>query len=230
MKHLLLIDDDYDVLLINKKYFEHEGYSVSIFDTPLAAIDALSGSLHPDCIVLDVMMPDMDGFTALKHIRKLSSAPVIFLTGKDSEDDRINGLLSGAEDYIIKPYSLRELSARITVQLRKHSGSDSPTEGFSFPPLFMDFAQHKVFYNVTEEVILSNREYEFLYLLMSRAGQIIPLKDLGQRLWGTYSDQDKRAVMVIASRLRKKLESYTNLENIIETHYGKGYQFTLSQK
>lgn len=232
MALLMLIDDDHDVLRLNKKYFLNEGYQVLAYENAENALKALE-QCKPDCILLDVMMPDTDGFTALPLIRKKSSAPVIFLTGKDSEDDRIHGLLSGAEDYIIKPYSLRELSARIQVQLRKKPSENTAPQssnGFFYPPLSMDFAKHKVFYNQTTEIELSNREYELLYLLMSHANHLITFEEIGIAIWHVYTDNDRRSVMVIASRLRKHLTEYPGLENIIETAYGKGYQFTPLQK
>lgn len=230
MSHLMLIDDDLDVLTLNKKYFEQEGYHVSTFENAPSAIRALS-SHRPDCVVLDVMMPGMDGFTALRSIRSKTNAPVIFLTGRDSEDDRINGLLSGAEDYIVKPYSLKELSARIKVQLRRvlPRAATAPTK-ISYPPISIDLLQHKVFYNDTDEIVLSNREYEFLHLLLTRNGKIITFEEIGNAIWNSYLDTDRKSIMVIASRLRKRLESYSGLENAIETTYGKGYRSTLKRE
>lgn len=226
----MLIDDDHDVLLLNQKYFQRAGYEVSVHENAENAIEALK-SLHPDCILLDVMMPGINGFEALKHIRAYSQAPVIFLTGRDSEDDKINGLLSGAEDYIVKPYSLRELSARIQVQLRKHPHTTPAISGvFSFPPISINLVQHKVFYNLSDEIILSNREYELLYLLVSHNREVISFAEIGNKIWGTYLDNDRKSIMVIASRLRKKLAKYKGLENAIETAYGKGYRFTLKEE
>ncbi|MCH4192421.1 MAG: response regulator transcription factor [Butyrivibrio sp.] len=227
MPLLFLIDDDHDVLILNKKYFQNEGYQVMIFDDAVSAIHALL-QYPPSCIVLDIMMPEMNGFTALSRIRSITKAPVIFLTGKDSEDDRVNGLIAGASDYLVKPYSLRELSARIQVQLRKtqESAISVNQNQYNYPPLSMNFAEHKVFYNNTEEIILSNREYELLYFFMSNPGHEISYRQMGEYLYHIYNASDRRTLMVIVSRLRKKLSDYDGLENIIESIYGKGYKFT----
>ena len=227
MAKLMLIDDDKEVLAINYKYFQKKGYEVSAYASAVQAIKALP-NIQPDCIVLDVMMPELDGFHAFPKIRKATQAPVIFLTGRTEENDRINGLLLGADDYMIKPYSLRELEVRIMVQLRKNNISNTENH-LEFPPLSIDITSHKVFYNENEEIILSNREYEFLYLLVTHPRETLTFSFIGETLWGTYSDSDRRTIMVIASRLRKKICSYSGLENIIETVWSQGYQFIPKQ-
>lgn len=227
MAKLMLIDDDKEVLAINYKYFQKKGYEVSVYASAVQAIKALQ-NIHPDCIVLDVMMPELDGFHAFPKIRKVTKAPVIFLTGRTDENDKINGLLLGADDYMIKPYSLRELEVRIMVQLRKNSISNTKNH-LEFPPLSIDTTSHKIFYNESEEIILSNREYEFFYLLATHPRETLTFSFIGEALWGTYSDSDRRTIMVIASRLRKKICSYSGLENIIETVWSQGYQFIPKQ-
>lgn len=227
MAKLMLIDDDKEVLAINYKFFQKKGYEVSACTSAIQALKVLP-TQQPDCIVLDVMLPQMDGFQAFPKIRKLTKAPVIFLTGRTEENDKINGLLLGADDYMVKPYSLRELEARIMVQLRKNQVSSSKNH-LEFPPLSIDVTSHKVFYNATEEIILSNREYEFLYLLATHPRETLPFASIGEMLWGTYSDSDRRTIMVIASRLRKKICSYSGLENLIETVWSQGYKFIPKQ-
>lgn len=226
MAKLMLIDDDKEVLSINYKYFQKKGYQVSAYATAVAAIKALAHN-QPDCILLDVMLPELNGFQAFPKIRERTDAPVIFLTGRVEENDKIKGLLLGADDYIVKPYSLRELEARIMVQLRKHTPK-TVSSLLEFPPLSIDTTAHKVFYEKSEEIILSNREYEFLALLATHPREPMTFQAIGEQLWGTYSDNDRRTIMVNASRLRKKLSSYAGLENCIETVWSKGYQFTLS--
>ncbi|MBR6637473.1 MAG: response regulator transcription factor, partial [Lachnospiraceae bacterium] len=122
MIKLLMIDDDAEVLEINKKYLTEEGFTVYTSSDPVKGIE-LAKKSKPDCIVLDVMMPGMDGYEVCSRIRAFSSVPIIFLTGKSSEDDKINGLVTGGDDYIVKPYSLRELKARIDVLLRRAMNS-----------------------------------------------------------------------------------------------------------
>lgn len=223
MAKIMLIDDDLEVLDINCKYFQKKGYCVSTQNSAVQALEAIP-SFAPDCIILDVMLPELSGFDAFPKIRKLTKAPVIFLTGRTEENDKITGLLLGADDYMVKPYSLRELEARIIVQLRKNTVSSSSR--LEFPPLSIDTTSHKVFYNDSEEILISKREYEFLYLLAAKPQETLLFQTIGEAFWGTYSEADRRTIMVIASRLRKKLGSYKGLENYIETVWSKGYKFT----
>jgi len=228
MSRVLLIDDDTEVLAVNQKYFMKEGYEVKTATSAASGIEVLK-AFQADCIVLDVMMPGIDGFKAYEKIKTLTMAPVIFLTGRASEDDKINGLLLGANDYIIKPYSLRELSARIQVQIRRSQGSISDANKISYPPLLLDLAIHKAFYN-EEEIPLSNREYELLYLLVFRPNETVTYKDIGSSMWGLYSETDRRTIMVTASRLRKKFDNYVGLSEFIETVWSKGYKFVVNSR
>ena len=226
MNLIFFIDDDLDVLQINKKYFTNAGYSVQVFDNVKNALNAISKN-KPDCIILDVMMPEIDGFDALPKIKNLCHCPVIFLSGKDSEDDKIKGLLSGADDYMVKPYSLGELAARIQLQIRKNTAVNDDSI-LNFTPLNINTRKHKAYY-YEEEIALSNKEYDLLLLLASKAGQSIGYEEIGNTLYNAYIDEDRRSIMVLTSRLRKKLGLYTGLENAIESLYGKGYRFTLKR-
>lgn len=223
MNTLILIDDDFEVLQLNQKFFMNEGYDVQIYSRATEAIDALD-TIHADCIVLDIMMPELNGLDALPLIKEKSSAPVIFLTGKTDEDDKINGLLSGADDYIIKPYSLRELSARIKVQIRK-SEVNKQKNIIDFPPISVNILQHKVYYNRKDEIPVSRREYELIELLLSKSGECVTFEEIGMKIWNVYQESDRQSIMMMTSRLRKKLEKYSGLENCIDTVYGKGYRF-----
>lgn len=219
---VLLIDDDKDVLQINAKYLTTNGFDVKITSHPSVVMKVLK-EFSPDCIVLDVMMPEMDGMALCRQIRALSQTPIIFLSGKTEEEDRIRGLMLGADDYITKPYSLRELAVRIQTNIRRHTISSS-TSILSFPPLSVDTIAHKVYYN-DEEVPLSNREYELLLLLINQKNEIVTFEDIAMKIWGSYSESDRRSIMVNASRLRKKMEAYPGLEQMIETVWSKGYRF-----
>lgn len=225
MSKLLLVDDDIDVLNINKKYFHQLKYDVKVATDAEKAIELLS-SFKPECIVMDVMMPGMDGFKACQQIRSKYDIPIIFLTGKDTEDDKINGLLIGADDYMVKPYSLRELDARIQVQIRKHQmlQQSASSNILEYPPLSLDLVKHKAFYQV-EEILLSNKEFDLLHLLAASPNQVFTFEDIGNKLWGGYIESDRKTIMVTASRLRKKLDTYPGLSNFIQTVWSKGYQF-----
>ena len=225
MAKLLLIDDDAEVLEINKKFLSAEGFTVYTTANPMQGIQ-WAKKIQPDCILLDVMMPDMDGFQVCSSIRSFSSAPIIFLTGKDSEDDKINGLVTGADDYIVKPYSLRELKARIDVLLRRfdRTAQTKDVNRLTFGNLTVDKLAHKAFYK-GEDLLLANREYEVLLYLATHPNQEVTFEELGTALFGTYQEADRRSVMVNVSRLRKKMTLDFELENMIETVWSKGFKF-----
>lgn len=224
MTTILLIDDDIDVLKINKKYLDNEGFQTLTAATAIDGIRLIE-QYHPDCIVLDVMMPQVNGFQACSKIRTLTDAPVIFLTGRTSEDDKIKGLMLGADDYIIKPYSLKELHARILARIRRNQAPTYvPSTILSIPPLKIDKTTHKVYYE-EEELTLSKKEYDLLLYLASNPNTVITFEDIATTLWGSYHENDRRTIMVQMSRLRKKLGYYNELENMIETVWSKGYKF-----
>lgn len=223
MYRVLLVDDDKEVLHINGDYLKGKGFLVC---TAASAASALKKLEHfsPHCIVMDVMMPDIDGFEAFELIRKRSDAPILYLTGKTQQEDRIWGLTLGADDYIVKPCSLEELSLRIKINIRRQNKAGNEAGVLEFPPLRIELVAHKVFYN-KEEILLSKREFELLVCLAKHPQEIMTFQQIGTELFGNYIDADRKNIMVSASRLRKKLEGYVGLENMIETAWGKGYCF-----
>lgn len=225
MAEILLIDDDREVLEINRKYLTGEGFTVYTADSPRKGI-AYAKKLSPDCILLDVMMPEMDGYEVCRRIRGFSAVPILFLTGRGAEDDKIDGLTSGGDDYIVKPYSLRELKARIDVILRRmnqlHAASESHI--LTFGSLSIDKVAHKAFFQGTD-LNLANREYEVLLYLAEHPDREITFEELGTALFGSYQENDRRSVMVNVSRLRKRFEGNYELENRIETVWSRGYRF-----
>ena len=225
MLKLLLIDDDTEVLDINKKYLTGEGFKVYTTDNPVQGIQ-YAKQVQPDCILLDVMMPNMNGYEVCEKIRHFSAVPIIFLTGKDSEDDKITGLMTGGDDYIVKPYSLRELKARIDVILRRfdYTKKQTDTNTLVFGNLTIDKIAHKAIYK-EEDLQLANREYEVLLYLATHPNIDITFEELGTALFGTYQESDRRSIMVNVSRLRKKMAIDFELENMIETVWSKGYKF-----
>ena len=225
MAEILLIDDDREVLEINRKYLTGEGFTVYTADSPRKGI-AYAKKLSPDCILLDVMLPEMDGYEVCRRIRSFSAVPVLFLTGRGTEDDKIDGLTSGGDDYIVKPYSLRELKARIDVILRRmnqlHAASESHI--LTFGSLSIDKVAHKAFFQGTD-LNLANREYEVLLYLAEHPDREVTFEELGTALFGSYQENDRRSVMVNVSRLRKRFEGNYELENRIETVCSRGYRF-----
>ena len=180
MAVILMIDDDREVLEINKKYLTGEGFDVSIASSAEQGI-RLAKQCSPDCILLDVMMPDRNGYEVCHILRTFTSAPILFLTGKSSEDDKITGLTSGADDYIVKPYSLRELKARIDILLRRmgqlKSASDNHT--LVIGNLTIDKVAHKA---LILDLLTGNTR--FSSILRSIPTGILPLKNWAMPYWG----------------------------------------------
>ena len=225
MIRILMIDDDKEVLELNKKFFEEKDCQVEICSDPLKALGIVE-NFKPNCILLDVMMPGTDGFTLCKKIRKITNVPVLFLSGKVSEDDKVKGLEAGGDDYIEKPYSLREVYARIASNVRRSSQQVTKNANsmiIDLDPFFIDKESHKLFYE-KEEIIISNKEYQLMLFLAENPNKDITFEEIGIKLWGIYSENDRRSVMVNVSRLRKKIESQTGVDNLIETVWSKGYR------
>lgn len=223
---ILLIDDDSEVLALTGSFLSKKGLDVTLASSFKEALPQLEKTVF-HCIVLDVMMPDTDGFHAFPLIRNLSLAPILFLTGKTAEVDRVRGLSIGADDYIVKPCSLEELYLRIMIHIRRQLQNEQEAGILEFSPLTIHLLAHRAYYNVTEEIILSNREFDLLALLAQHAGEIMTFEQIGTMLNGSYFHEDRKNIMVTASRLRKKLENYIGLEHAIETTWGVGYRFSL---
>lgn len=222
-KCVLFVDDDKEILRIYKQYMDKKGFRAETFPDGDSALAFLAEEAA-DCIVLDVMMPGHDGFSLLPEIKKLSDAPVLFLSGKTDEGSRIKGLTLGADDYINKPCSLEELALRIEINIRKNRPFVSPKNILEFPPVRIDLTERKA-YCRDEEILLSNREYELLLLFGENAGEILTYEDIGKAIFGTYLQTDRQTVMMNVSRLRKKLQSYAKAADMIETVWGEGYRF-----
>lgn len=231
-KHkLLFIDDDNNVLLINKQFFLDAGYAVATATSAKKGISLLDKHSF-SCIILDIMMPELDGLDSCKIIREKSDVPLIFVSGKISEEDRIQGLLLGADDYVTKPYSLRELAARIEANIRRYQSINQKVKDSSvlnFPPLSLDLINHKAFYNNEEEIPLSNHEFVLLQLLATKPEEAFSFEEIGYKVWGSYLDSDRRSIMVNISRLRKKLDNYEGLQDIIQSVWSKGYKLSQNQ-
>ena len=232
MPRLLFIDDDTEVLNINMKYMKKAGFDVLGSDKPQTGVK-IAKEKSPDCIILDVMMPNMNGYEVCRKIREFSEAPIIFLTGRNSEDDKLKGLMLGGDDYIVKPYSLKELEVRITVILRRMKklagGVPQNSNILEFGKVKVDRLEHRVFYD-REEILLANREYEALVFLIDNPDRTVTFEEIGEKLFGQYLETDRQSIMVIVSRLRKKMRVSEQFSNMIETVWSKGYKFISGPK
>lgn len=212
---LLAVDDEPDILRTNRRYLEARGYQV---DTAACAHEALEllRAQNYDCILLDVMLPDMDGYALCEEVRSLTSAPILFLSCLDDEEDKIKGLMAGGEDYITKPYSLKELAARVYAQVRR-----AAMKGFAID-------HQNQLLRIGERMIpMAQKEFELFLFLLGNSGRVLPAAELYQEVWRTGRPDSANTVAVHIKRLRRKLEDAESVVGRIETVRGEGYRFVL---
>jgi len=225
-KHtILVVDDEPRMIQFIRMNLDLEGFRVLQASNGLEALNKVRDEL-PDLVVLDVMMPEMDGFETLRLLREVSSVPVIMLTVKDDEDDKVKGLELGADDYVTKPFSPRELSSRIKAALRR-AETPGPVEKSIIKVddyLQIDFANHRVFAG-GKEVKLRPTEYRLLYHLVSNAGRIVPHDVLLSKVWGYEYRDETHYLRLYITYLRQKLEPDLAEPRYIFTERGVGYWF-----
>lgn len=220
---ILIVDDEKNIVDILKYNLKKEGYdTLEAYDGREAIEKALK--LKPDLILLDVMLPIYDGFEVCRKLREKVQTPIIMLTAKEEEVDKILGLEMGADDYVTKPFSPRELVARIKSNLRRSSitGVSVNSDIIKAADLEVDVARYEVRRN-GEEIDLTAREFELIKLLVSNAGKVYSRETLMEEIWDYEYFGDMRTVDVTVSRLREKLSD--NINEYILTKRGVGYYF-----
>ncbi|MCK4726504.1 MAG: response regulator transcription factor [Anaerolineales bacterium] len=224
-RRILVVDDEERMVRFIRLNLEHDGFQVVEAYRGADAIENLRSSL-PDLILLDVMMPDIDGFEVLHMIRETSSVPVIMLTAKGEEDDRVRGLELGADDYITKPFSPRELVSRVKAVLRRTESASSSTHGLIEVDdrLKFDFDRREVWLD-GELVQLRPTEYRLLYHLVQNAGWVITHDQILAKVWGYEYRDEPHYVRLYINYLRKKLEKDPSNPKYILTERGVGYRF-----
>ena len=222
---ILVVDDEQRMARFIRLNLEHDGFRVTEAYDGTQAMDRLRTSL-PDLVLLDVMLPDFDGFEVLKMIRSLSQVPVIMVTAKSEEEERIRGLELGADDYVTKPFSPRELVSRVRAVLRRTEMTSESTHGLIEVDqhLKLDFDRHEVWLD-GRLVNLRPTEYRLLYYLVQNAGWVVSHDQILTNVWGyEYRDQP-HYVRLYINYLRQKLESDPANPNYILTERGLGYRF-----
>jgi DNA-binding response OmpR family regulator len=224
-KTILVVDDEPRIAEAVTMNLELEGYQVSCASNGQEALRKITEEL-PDLIILDVMMPDMDGFETLRKIREVSNVPVIMLTVKGGETDKVRGLDLGADDYVTKPFSPKELVSRVKAALRRTTmpGLVPETEIRVDSNLTIDFGRRKVIVR-GNEVHLRPTEYRLLYHLVSNAGHVLTHETLLRKVWGyDYRDEDQY-LWLYMTYLRQKLEDNPKEPKYILGERGVGYRF-----
>ncbi len=220
---ILVVDDEPRYVRLMEANLISEGYHVLKAYNGVDAVDVVD-SEKPDLVLLDVMMPEVSGFETCERIREFSNVPIIMVTAKGEERDRVRGLDVGADDYIVKPFSATELLARVRAVLRRARLSrDSFSKVvFSHGNLRIDFAKAEVYMN-NKPIFLSATEYRLLLQFAHNVGSILTSEDLLANVWGAEYKEDKEILWVSISRLRQKLEDDPKMPVHIVTRPGLGY-------
>lgn len=220
---ILIVDDEPRYLRLMEANLITEGYRVLQATNGQEAVDVVVEK-HPDLVFLDIMMPVLDGFGALERIREFSNVPVIMVTARGSENDRVRGLDLGADDYIVKPFSATEVLARARAVLRRAqvSGGDFQQSIFTHGNLRIDFARAEV-YRGDKMIFLSATEYRLLLQFAHNLGSVLTSEQLLMDVWGPEYRDDKEILWVSISRLRQKLEDDPKNPQHIVTRSGLGY-------
>jgi two-component system, OmpR family, response regulator ResD len=222
---VLVVDDEPTITEVVSRYLERAGYASATAADGLEAI-RLAGERSPDLVVLDVMLPELDGLQVLRRLREGDDGPtpVILLTAKGEQDDKLAGLRNGADDYVVKPFSPSELVARVDAVLRRVHPPEEDTEPLHFDGLEIDVRGRRVAVDA-EEIALSQREFDLVCFLASHPGQAFSRDQLMDRVWDSALLSDTSTVTVHVRRLRAKIEPDPERPRFIQTVWGVGYRF-----
>lgn len=227
MGNILIIEDDTNIAELEKDYLESYGFKVHVEKDGNAGLnEALKGTY--DVLIVDLMLPGKDGYEVLKCIRKKFEIPIIIVSAKGEDIDKIRALGFGADDYIQKPFSPAELVARIKSHVKRYKrllGKGNNSNILNTKGLEVNLATGKVFVN-TKEIQFSKKEYELLVYLMSRPNEVFSKEQLIQSVWNEESSNESTSLLpVYIQKIRKKIEKYPDNPIYIETIWGKGYRF-----
>lgn len=217
---ILIVDDEPGIVDMMKSYFEKQYEVMTAYNGKEALLKA---ARHPDLILLDINMPDLDGLTICRQIRDYISCPILFLTARIESFDKINGFTAGADDYILKPFDLDELGARVAAHLRRESRQQKNMAVRFFGELAIDYSARTISVN-GNPVSLSKREFDIVELLSQNAGQVFDRERIYESVWGIDGDGNSDTIMEHIRKIRAKLSAHT-LHNYIDTVWGCGYKW-----
>lgn len=222
-KQILVVDDKANMRRLLQEYLTEQGYRVTTAENGRMALFAARHT-PPDLILLDIMMPEMDGYTFLQSYRTEASTPIIFLTAKVEETDKVIGLELGADDYITKPFGMRELLARVRAVLRRTGEVAVPAEILHVADIMLDKSSRQVTVD-QQPVKLTPSEFDLLAALMRTPGRVLARQDLLESLGGEAFEGAERSIDVHIRHLRKKIEPDPQNPRYVETVFGVGYRF-----
>ena len=223
---ILVVDDDKEIVQLLEIYVRNEGYEPVSAYNGKDALTKLNTTPDIGLVILDLMMPEMDGMEVIKRIRKDSSIPILVLSAKTADMDKIQGLITGADDYVTKPFNPLEVMARVRSLLRRSEGqmtNDQP-DILNVGPLQINKDSHEVKTINGDLIQLTALEFGILYLLASHPNRVFSADDIFERVWQQESVVSVKTVMVHVSHLRDKIEAATGGEKVIETVWGVGYK------
>ena len=226
MKRILIIEDDLDIAELERDYLQLNGYRAEIVQDGMLGLKKAASSVY-DAVVVDLMLPNKDGFEIIKEIRKNQEIPVIVVSAKVDDIDKIRGLDVGADDYLTKPFSPAELVARIKAHLKRYERLKGPAlclEVIQHKGLEINTASHKVFV-YGKEVQLTTKEYELLLFLASNPNIVFSKEHLFDTIWDNENFGEVATVAVHIQKIRKKIEKDSTNPEFIETLWGTGYRF-----
>jgi two-component system, OmpR family, KDP operon response regulator KdpE len=221
LPRLLMVDDEVTILRFLRSALDTGEFSLHQAENGHAAL-AAAAALRPDIILLDLGLPDLDGVEVIRRIREWSQVPIIVLSVRDSDDNKVGALDAGADDYLVKPFSVAELQARIRVSLRR-SLQQAPEPVYSCSGLEVDLPRRRVTVR-GEEVQLTPTEYELLRFLVSHAGRVVTHGQILKQIWGTAYAEQQNVLRVNISNLRQKIEEDPSRPKYIVTELGVGYR------
>ncbi|MBH8150124.1 response regulator transcription factor [Clostridioides difficile] len=223
MYNLLVVDDDVDILNINQIYFSNIGFNVYTSETAKDAMDIVE-SIVLDCIILDISLPDIDGYKMCNDIKEKVNIPIIFLSNYEHEEEKVRGFFAGGDDYITKPYSLKELELRIYARMRQYKNITSVPNVLKFSALVINVNSRKVTFD-GESIDLTTMEFEILLFLAENKEQVFSKIEIYNQVWKMPDIGDQHTVQVHIAQMRKKINSLSREHQYIQTVWGKGYKF-----
>lgn len=222
---ILIVDDDYNIADLIRLYLEKEMFEVMTAYNGRSALDAFY-TWTPDLVILDIMLPELDGWEVCKQIRKVSSIPVIMLTARGETFDKVLGLELGADDYMVKPFDSKELVARVKAVLRRTTGAGAVREELVYPNLVINKSDYSVIC-MGKKMEIPPKELELLYFLANNPNQVFTREQLLEKIWGYDFIGDSRTVDVHIKRLREKFTEESGRWEI-KTVWGVGYKFEVA--